>query len=78
MCKLTQAHAYLQLVEAKLKRAYQEGQAARAVGQDPLAAELAASAHRLRMQAAALIPTAPLLVQVQYMQFLQCYIGFRV
>lgn len=54
----------LQLVEAKLKRAYQEGQAARAAGQDPLAAELAASAHRLRMQAATLIPTAPLLVQV--------------
>ena len=42
----------VQLVEAKLKRAYQEGQAARAAGQDPLAAELAASAHRLRLQAA--------------------------
>ena len=44
----------LQLVEAKLKRAYQEGQAARAAGQDPLAAELAASTHRLRAQAATL------------------------
>ena len=38
----------LQLVEAKLRRAYQEGQAARLAGQDPLAAELAASTHRLR------------------------------
>ena len=35
-------------MEAKLKRAYQEGQAARAAGQDPLAAELAASTHRLQ------------------------------
>lgn len=58
------ADVCLQLVEAKLKRAYQEGQAARAAGQDPLAAELAATAHRLRMQAATLIPTAPLVVTV--------------
>ncbi len=48
------------MVEAKLKRAYQEGQAARAAGQDPLAAELAASAHRLRVQAATLALPMPL------------------
>lgn len=50
----------MQLVEAKLKRAYQEGQAARAAGQDPLAAELAASSHRLRIQAATLALPMPL------------------
>ncbi|KAA6429353.1 MAG: hypothetical protein FRX49_00747 [Trebouxia sp. A1-2] len=49
-----------QLVEAKLKRAYQEGQAARAAGQDPLAAELAASNHRLRVQAKPLALPLPL------------------
>ena len=49
----------LQLVEAKLKRAYQEGQAARAAGQDPLA-ELAASNHRLRVQAKSLALPLPL------------------
>ncbi|KAL0049995.1 hypothetical protein WJX82_002341 [Trebouxia sp. C0006] len=49
-----------QLVEAKLKRAYQEGQAARAAGQDPLAAELAASNHRLRAQAKPLALPLPL------------------
>ena len=50
----------MQLVEAKLKRAYQEGQAARAAGQDPLAAELAASNHRLRVQAKPLALPLPL------------------
>lgn len=43
----------LQLVEAKLKRAYQEGQAARLAGQDPLAAELAALMPRPKTHAAA-------------------------
>ena len=54
---------WLQLVEAKLKRAYQEGQAARAAGQDPLAAELAASTHRLRAQAATLAAPVPHILQ---------------
>ena len=50
----------LQLVEAKLRRAYQEGQAARLAGQDPLAAELAALLHKPKPHAAALVlPTAP-------------------
>lgn len=52
----------LQLVEAKLRRAYQEGQAARLAGPDPLAAELAATIHRSRSPAAtpALpMPTVP-------------------
>ena len=48
------------MVEAKLKRAYQEGQAARAAGQDPLAAELAACAHRLKTQATTLALPSPL------------------
>ena len=43
----------LQLVEAKLRRAYQEGQAARLAGQDPLAAELAALVHKPKTHAAA-------------------------
>ena len=50
----------MQLVEAKLRRAYQEGQAARLAGQDPLAAELAALLHKPKPHAAALaVPTPP-------------------
>ena len=39
-------------MEAKLRRAYQEGQAARLAGQDPLAAELAALLHKPKPHAA--------------------------
>lgn len=49
----------LQLVEAKLRRAYQEGQAARLAGQDPLAAELAALLHKPKPTSTApVLPTA--------------------
>lgn len=54
------AWCVLQLVEAKLKRAYQEGQAARLAGQDPLAAELAALVPRAKTHAAGpALPTGP-------------------
>ena len=63
----------MQLVEAKLKRAFQEGQAARAAGQDPLAAELAATTHRLHLQAAAQPFSGPLIVEVRFSDF--CYVA---
>lgn len=47
-------------MEAKLRRAYQEGQAARLAGQDPLAAELAALLHKPKPHAATpALPIAP-------------------
>ena len=50
----------VQLVEAKLRRAYQEGQAARLAGQDPLAAELAALLHKPKScSATPALPIAP-------------------
>ena len=61
MSSVSNSFVVLQLVEAKLKRAYQEGQAARAAGQDPLAAELAACTHRLRAQSPTLASPITLL-----------------